>query len=614
MAVTQYIGARYVPVMADPIEWSSAKSYEPLTIVVHQGNSYTSRQTVPVGIDITNTDFWALTGNYNAQIEQYRREVQTFDDRITTNEGNIAQNAQAIATLQGDVQGALDDIEDAQADILQHSNEIADINEDVFANTTAIGTNAQGIADNTSAIAASNAEIDVLQGQIEGTEGSGLLTLIQTNAQGIAELASIPNEIKVEGARPILRYECGITENTQGGLYFEQDGVPYYAVARIISGNVATVVDIYNLETQYKAGTCTGSFAHGNSMSYHDKHLYVGGSDESAIFTEIDCTSISTPYVSRSYDLSALGETRVWGFGVYDDTHFWYTPNNNAIYKCTFQLTDKEIICYAINPTYMAAVQQGVSYDRESDTFISCKSGYIVMFGSDGVLKGGYRFDWQYGYIFTGEVEQATMVDGKVYFHNNCYVALPAGFTDYRRVNAAWVWDPKAPVYSEPFVMPLGARGIHIDTTQPTIPNFDRVAPDYWHYPLDAAAYMLAHPEGGRTYQVDTDTPFVCIIPPNVNTVNLNGHGVGGVALMNGASVALTGNVAYATNSPETTMLTTTYNDRKLVCAGRSNLFTFFGSTPADESVWIYNQYGGAAIATEGKLAYVTGSGAKIQL
>ena len=73
--VRGYIGARYVPVMANPIEWSDTQGYEPLTIVIHEGNSYTSTQTVPPGIDINNTEFWALTGNYNAQIEQYRKEV-----------------------------------------------------------------------------------------------------------------------------------------------------------------------------------------------------------------------------------------------------------------------------------------------------------------------------------------------------------------------------------------------------------------------------------------------------------------------------------------------------------------------------------------------------------
>lgn len=73
--VRQYIGARYVPIFANPIEWSNNRTYEPLTIVSHAGNSYTSRQYTPLGIDITNNDYWALTGNYNAQIEQYRQET-----------------------------------------------------------------------------------------------------------------------------------------------------------------------------------------------------------------------------------------------------------------------------------------------------------------------------------------------------------------------------------------------------------------------------------------------------------------------------------------------------------------------------------------------------------
>lgn len=90
MAVREYVGARYVPLFADPIEWSNTRTYEPLTIVENKGNSYTSRQFVPLGIDISNEDYWALTGNYNAQVEQYRQEVQAFDGRITTNTNNIA--------------------------------------------------------------------------------------------------------------------------------------------------------------------------------------------------------------------------------------------------------------------------------------------------------------------------------------------------------------------------------------------------------------------------------------------------------------------------------------------------------------------------------------------
>ena len=93
--VRQYVGARYVPLFADPLEWSDTIGYEPLTVVLHEGNSYTSRQSVPVGIDINNTAYWAETGNYNAQVEAYRQEVRAYDGRITANANAIAAETQA---------------------------------------------------------------------------------------------------------------------------------------------------------------------------------------------------------------------------------------------------------------------------------------------------------------------------------------------------------------------------------------------------------------------------------------------------------------------------------------------------------------------------------------
>ena len=75
----QYIGARYVPKFFDnngSTDWVSGVAYEPLTIVTYLGNSYTSKKPVPVGIDILNSDYWASTGLWNSQVEQYRQEVE----------------------------------------------------------------------------------------------------------------------------------------------------------------------------------------------------------------------------------------------------------------------------------------------------------------------------------------------------------------------------------------------------------------------------------------------------------------------------------------------------------------------------------------------------------
>lgn len=106
----EYTGMRYVPVFADPPEWSSANSYEPLEIVIHEGNSYTSKTFVPVGIDISEPKYWALTGNYNAQVEQYRQEVLQYSQEVSQYrqevlklDGRVNDNAQAIVNLKGEL-------------------------------------------------------------------------------------------------------------------------------------------------------------------------------------------------------------------------------------------------------------------------------------------------------------------------------------------------------------------------------------------------------------------------------------------------------------------------------------------------------------------------------
>ena len=128
MAVKQYIGARYVPEFANPLDWDNSKTYEPLTIVYHEGNSYTSRQSVPTGIGIDNTEYWALTGNYNAQIEQYRQEVHQLSEDVTEMKGDVEANTSAIAAEQEARENA-DTI--IKADIASVKETVADNQEQV---------------------------------------------------------------------------------------------------------------------------------------------------------------------------------------------------------------------------------------------------------------------------------------------------------------------------------------------------------------------------------------------------------------------------------------------------------------------------------------------------
>ena len=75
-----YIGNRYVPIVVG--EWDKNRGYESLSIVTYAGTSYTSTKNVPPGTEISNTDFWAVTGNYNAQIEEYRKRTETLANKV----------------------------------------------------------------------------------------------------------------------------------------------------------------------------------------------------------------------------------------------------------------------------------------------------------------------------------------------------------------------------------------------------------------------------------------------------------------------------------------------------------------------------------------------------
>lgn len=89
MANNVYRGRRYVPKIMGTWDNTKQTPYEPLSIVEWGECSYTSKIDVPVGVDILNTKYWVCTGNYNAQVELYRREAREFDGRITQAENDI---------------------------------------------------------------------------------------------------------------------------------------------------------------------------------------------------------------------------------------------------------------------------------------------------------------------------------------------------------------------------------------------------------------------------------------------------------------------------------------------------------------------------------------------
>lgn len=199
---SMYVGARYVPKFADPIDWDTERGYESLTIVTYKGESYTSKCPVPPGIDIKNERYWALTGAYNAQVEEYKNQVKDlseqvtgfasdnkeFRDKITQYDKDNAEMKNSVASTVARVDAlaervdnadaAISDLQAGQAqtvkDIAALESKDADLQRQISSNDTDI-----------SAIQAKDREQDARLSAIETVNDAQAATLTQ-NTQDIA--------------------------------------------------------------------------------------------------------------------------------------------------------------------------------------------------------------------------------------------------------------------------------------------------------------------------------------------------------------------------------------------------------------------------------------------
>lgn len=77
---------------ADPITWDITEQYTALTVVVDSdGTAYLSKQPVPAGVDVSNTNYWLPIFNYDDNINELR-------DQIAYNARESATTGEALTT------------------------------------------------------------------------------------------------------------------------------------------------------------------------------------------------------------------------------------------------------------------------------------------------------------------------------------------------------------------------------------------------------------------------------------------------------------------------------------------------------------------------------------
>ena len=193
---SMYIGARYVPIFADPVEWDDGREYEPLTIVIHNGDCYTSKCYVPKGAQLPpypegQTKYWVKTSDYNGQfadlkktvldlsrlVEQFQKDNEHFTDLINGWNEKVIQWEKDMAAW-GE---RLDTVESSITDLT------ASLNAEIDRAKAAEQANAAAIAQETTDRKQAISELDAAYKAADAAEAQAREAGDAANAAAIAQ-------------------------------------------------------------------------------------------------------------------------------------------------------------------------------------------------------------------------------------------------------------------------------------------------------------------------------------------------------------------------------------------------------------------------------------------
>lgn len=497
--VTQYVGARYVPLFANPPQWTNDRQYEPLTIVLYQGNSFTSMQYVPVGIDISNEEFWAQTGNYNAQVEQYRQEVKEYTKKIASIENKQQEQAESIKTLTNKQQQTDATITEMNGRIDQTNETVGTLNENVSTLSSTVN-------------------------DMKASDKRNLIADRVSNADGKFR-AHISSDDDWQGGCPV--------GDKYYAVYYNSETKSRVGLFNVETGDTVTIIDLGDPTFR------------GNNMSYYNGELICSGSSKTSkgnliYFLKVNGGNLS---LARTIDSSQFGmDEACWGFGHYkddDDHYYWATEYLTKFYYVNKTCTKKTLIGSVElpnNTAYSNSEQQAMSYNKEYDVFISSRSNCFNLYDGELHYIKTVPIADTLNCIWREEIEQVTLYDGKLWMHNNPLIR------NYSTYPTATVWSVELQgQMSQGY--PTGGWNASIaiifdnKTEIPTVEDGNPTTTVTVGNTVDISAVMTEYGHSTPLYRLtlEASTPYIIFLP-HYAEVNLNGKTVGGFEVRGGAT------------------------------------------------------------------------------
>lgn len=454
----QYIGARYVPTFGrkdEPtIQWDGGIApYEPLTIVLYQGNSYTSRTYVPSGIDILNQDYWANTGNYNAQVETYRQEVLEFDGRINANSNDIVDIKSLIPTSDFSSENTIKDYIDKKSlfkysymfnaqhicNMREYSSGSAQGGCPIFVNDTLVGYCV-----------------------MFGSDDSRYFRVIDLNTCSIIGQVSI-------GTGHYGNVSCD--NNGHCYSYNYTSDSPNYGKLLII--NVSNLSNPY-VEKTVDIASLAGSRSFNMNFYYKDGFMLFGNRT-AASNTSIDFYRFDINRETLEDDVFLTIET----------------PNI------------REMAGSSPNWAHF-------NYDAISDTFNY--SGYnplgFALFDGEGKFRNTVGCPKNVGCTDVGEIEEVTIHGDKIYFHSNFKYTTHGGTATYLNTKTSiFMCDINNGLNEFDLWTAIGSNTIHIDYNQYK-PYTKSASTVTFKYVEDAIIYARLYVNSYITLTFDTEYPI----------------------------------------------------------------------------------------------------------